>query len=101
MSEFQSRIEAQRNVLGNVNSYSWNEELMGLSRKSIDRWLAQNGLSLESELAALLAAISAKLFFLSNKSQQQVTDEYRSNSLEVSKLTEALRDHLSNEYVGN
>lgn len=95
MSEFQSRIVAQRRVLGVVNSHPRREELMGLSRKSIDRWVLVNQIAPDSTAATLLTAISAKLFFLSNKSQQQVTEEYRNLEVEVATMTEALRLHLN------
>ena len=50
MNEFNSRIDAQREILSLVNSY----------------------------------------FFLANKSQEQVTDEYRLLSLEVFELTQRI-----------
>lgn len=95
MSEFQSRIAAQRRVLEIVNTYSWSEQLMGLSRRSIDRWMAANRVGADSETVRCLVSISAKLFFLSNKSQQQVTEEYRSLQREVSALTQALAATLA------
>ena len=77
MNEFGSRIAAQRQVLRLVNRKKWDkEELFGLSSKAIDRWVSLNRIDPESVLVSLVKAASAKLFFLSNRSQEQISDEY-------------------------
>lgn len=91
MTEFNNRIAAQRDVLLAVNSAHWSEELYGMSSGALDRWVQANSLNKGSKLVSLLVEIAGKLFFLANKSQEQVTAEYRLQSSEVSELTEAIR----------
>jgi hypothetical protein len=77
-SEFNDRIAAQRSILRAVNSVRWESEpLLGLSKKAIDRWIALNKIEAHSSLANLVAGVSSKLFFLANKSQDQVSEEYQ------------------------
>ncbi|KWD66690.1 MULTISPECIES: hypothetical protein [Burkholderia] len=90
MSEFNNRIDAQRVILSLVNGKRWNEELYGLSKGAIDRWIRVNGIDPSAELACTVFESAEKLFFLANKSQEQVTDEYRLLSVEVSKLTQRI-----------
>lgn len=90
MSEFNNRIAAQRDVLFAVNSSVWQEELLGLSSGAIDRWVAANRLESSSDLVTLVRKAADKLFFLSNKSQEQVTEDYKLLSSEVSDLTEQI-----------
>jgi len=91
MSEFNNRIDAQREILASVNSEEWREELYGLSRAAIDRWINANNIELSSDLPRVLLDLGGKLFFLANKSQEQVTNEYRQLSVEV----RALMEHLT------
>ncbi|WP_093390954.1 hypothetical protein [Rugamonas rubra] len=91
MTEFNNRIAAQREVLLAVNSAHWREELYGMSSGALDRWVQANSLNRSSKLVGLLVEVAGKLFFLANKSQEQVTAEYRLHSSEVSELTEAIR----------
>ncbi len=87
MSEFNNRIDAQRRILSLVNSSrNYQEELFGLSSGALDRWARVNGFGQENCLLILLKHAGATLFFLSNKSQEQVTDEYQSLSEEVEGL---------------
>lgn len=82
--EFNNRIEAQRTILKIINAYAWeSEQLLSLSRKGIDRWVHANGLGADNPLVHLLLDASAGLFFLANKSQEQVSDEYRTLSNRV------------------
>lgn len=84
MNEFSDRIETQRKVLRAVNALECNKEsLFGLSEKAIIRWANTNNFDTSSELVSLVKNISSKLFFLANKSQEQVTEDYKSLSLEV------------------
>ena len=92
MSEFNNRIDAQRQILRMVNgSRNLQEELFGLSSGALQRWARVNGFDEHDPLLALLKQAAAKLFFLSNKSQEQITDQYKSLSGEVTMLTELIR----------
>ncbi|MBY8957121.1 hypothetical protein J1G18_07470 [Pseudomonas sp. MIS38] len=87
MIEFNNRIDAQRAVLNYVNRVAWHEELHGLSRGAIDRWVRVNNIDPDGELVLAILEAAGKLFFLANKSQEQVTDEYRLLSVKVNDLT--------------
>ena len=92
MSEFNNRIDAQRRILRIVNSSgNLREELFGLSSGALDRWARANDVGQHDPLLELLNQAASKLFFLSNKSQEQITDEYQSLSVEVAELTERIR----------
>jgi len=92
MSEFNNRIDAQRRILRLVNcSRDLQEELFGLSSGALERWTRVNRFDEHDPLVVLLKQAAAKLFFLSNKSQEQVTDEYRVLSDDVARLTEQIR----------
>lgn len=93
--EFNNRIDAQREILRLVNSRSWDEELFGLSSGAIDRWVRVNGIDRSSALCQSLYESAAKLFFLANKSQEQVTEEYQLLSSEVYDLTRHIAGVLS------
>jgi hypothetical protein len=91
MSEFNNRIAAQRHVLQVVNGKRWEkEELFGLSRKAIERWAGVNGIDPKSPLVTLVEAASSKLFFLANKSQEQVSEEYQATASEISLIAKAI-----------
>jgi hypothetical protein len=94
MSEFADRMSAQRRLLQVVNSRTWREELFGLSTQAINRWTGSNGLSPESEVASLLRLASEQLSFLANKSQEQISDDYRRVSSEVERLTREIDQKL-------
>lgn len=91
MSEFNNRISAQRDILLLINSAGWHEELYGLSSGAIERWINANNIKKQSALIQLIQEAASKLFFLSNKSQEQITDEYRALSKEVQGLTEKIK----------
>lgn len=95
MSEFNNRIASQREILLCVNTVSWQEELFGLSSDAIDRWMNANGLESGSVLLELIRQASDKLFFLSNKSQEQVTEDYKLLSYEVSEITDQIKRIMS------
>ena len=87
MDEFNNRMDAQRSVLEVINRQLDNkEELCGLSKKAIERWIVANQLNSKSEICKILYTISAKLFFLANKSQEQISEEYTLVSSEISAL---------------
>lgn len=90
MTEFNNRIAAQRGILRAVNGARWSEELYGLSRGALERWIQANGVDENSRLVILLTDAAEKLFFLANKSQEQVTKEYRFLSAEVSRIAEQI-----------
>ena len=77
MHEFNNRIAAQRQLLQTINGKGWEEELFGLSTKGIERWVSVNRIDSESSLVQLIKLASQKLFFLANKSQEQVSNEYK------------------------
>jgi gas vesicle protein len=90
--EFNNRIAAQRAILRVVNHKPWNsEQLFGLSSKAIDRWVSINRIEPSSQLVKLVKDVSAKLFFLANKSQEQISDEYRTVSADISAACEAIK----------
>ena|SRR5436190_10176230 len=96
MDEFINRIDAQRHVLETVNRQPrFAEELCGLSRKAIERWLSLNRIEPTGDVAAVLFQVSSRLFFLSSKSQEQVTEHYRLLSREVESLRMKLHDALT------
>lgn len=99
MTEFSNRIDAQRNILKIVNAYiNKKEHLLGLSGKAIERWCSINQISSETELVEKITEVSRKLFFLANKSQEQVTNEYKSISHEISYLTNTISDLLADGF---
>jgi hypothetical protein len=91
MSEFNNRIAAQREILSHVNRSKWREELFGLSSGAIDRWINVNRLDASSALVVFIRQAADKLFFLSNKSQEQITEDYKHLSSEVSVLTAQIK----------
>lgn len=96
--EFNNRIAAQRAILRVVNHRSWGgEQLFGLSTKAIDRWVSVNRLEPGSPLVKLVKDVSAKLFFLANKSQEQVSDEYKAVRAEITSLCEAIKIEVDAE----
>jgi hypothetical protein len=89
--EFNNRIAAQRSILQVLNSKAWPEEdLFGLSSKAIDRWISVNCIDPNSKLVKLVKDVSGKLFFLSNKSQEQISEEYKEVSDEIAAVSDAI-----------
>ncbi len=96
MDQFNSRMEAQRKVIKVVNSsQQWQEELCGLSAKAINRWIYINQIPRGGEIPKLLVRISELLFFLATKSQDQLSDEYRSYLADVLVLTASLEKQFA------
>lgn len=96
MNEFSNRIQAQRQILQLVNRVRWEkEELFSLSSKAIERWCTVNHIAPESHLAGLLKTVSGKLFFLANKSQEQISEEYQMISTDISAVAEMIRRETS------
>lgn len=90
MSEFNSRIEAQRRIVQIVNSAAWSEELFGLSSKAIQRWTVANHVDPAEEVVPLIKAAAAELFFLADQSQDQISAEYVSAAQRVSEIASTL-----------
>lgn len=94
MSEFQNRITAQREILHIVNNIVWKEELLGLSNGAINRWIEQNQLNKGSQLVKLINEAANQLFFLSNKSQEQITEEYKTLSNHITLITNRIMQEV-------
>jgi len=100
MSEFSNRIKAQREALKVVNgSGLFREPLLSLTEKAIDRWSNNNDLSNTDRAILLLKAMSSTLFFLANKSQEQVTEDYKTLSKKVNDQLSKLEIELKNRVV--
>src|SRR6266404_8669422 len=95
MSEFKNRMAAQRHILELVNSKRrYTEEWFGLSNKAIERWTSVNAIDASSNLVELIKTASGKLFFLANKSQEQISEDYKTTSQEIAKLTTSIEAEL-------
>jgi hypothetical protein len=95
MNEFNNRIAAQRQVLQLVNRRKGEkEELLGLSSKAIERWISVNRIDPESRLVELVKTASAKLFFLANKSQEQISDDYKLISKEIAVISQTIEQEI-------
>lgn len=78
MNEFLDRMALQRSVLRVVNRSGHQSELLfGLSQKAIERWMRGNGGDTSSPIVEKVVHISKLLFFLANRSQDSICDEYR------------------------
>ena len=98
MSEFNNRISTQRDALKIVNgSGLFFESLMSLTEKAIERWSKSNQLDSHDPIITLLKSISGTLFFLANKSQEQVTEDYKILSDKVNKQLCDLKLEVANK----
>ena len=98
MSDFNNRIIAQRDALKVVNgSELFVEPLLSLTEKAIDRWSRNNKVDAQDSIISLLKSMSGTLFFLANKSQEQVTEDYRDLSKKVDKQLSDLDLELANK----
>lgn len=98
MSEFNNRISAQRDALRIVNgSGLFLESLMSLTESAIERWSRCNQLDTHDPIITLLKSMSGTLFFLANKSQEQVTEDYKVLSNKVSKQLYDLELEVANK----
>jgi len=93
-AEFNSRVDLQREVIKILNQKDFKNKLNGLSKPTIDSWLVNNNIS-NDLLKNSLFTISEKLFFIANKSQDQVTDEYKNLQISVKTNIDELKDILS------
>lgn len=95
MSDFLNRMQAQRVILKIVNGCKFQvESLNSLTKKSIERWALRNELKKEDSLVMLLFRTADKVFFLANKSQEQITDSYKKLSHEVEFLTNEIKKEV-------
>ncbi len=98
MSEFNNRITAQRNALAIVNRPSlFSEPLLSLTEKAIERWSRNNGIDSHDLLVVLLRSMSGTLFFLANKSQEQVTEDYKALPEKVDNQLSQLKLEIANK----
>jgi hypothetical protein len=74
--EFNNRVELQRKVLKIVNKIYPESQLTGLSKPALENWILINKIN-DISLKDKLYNISEKLFFIANKSQDQITEEYQ------------------------
>jgi hypothetical protein len=95
MNEFNNRISAQRAILQVVNGKTRNrEELFGLSKHAIDRWVSVNHIDSESALLGLVRQSAEKLFFLANKSQDTISEEYQVISGEIASIVRRIEAEI-------
>lgn len=98
MSEFNNRISAQRDALRIVNgSELFVESLLSLTEKAIDRWSRNNKIDAHDPIVTLLKLMSETLFFLANKSQEQVTEDYKVLSSKVAAQLSNLELEVANK----
>jgi Rps23 Pro-64 3,4-dihydroxylase Tpa1-like proline 4-hydroxylase len=81
-AEFNSRVDLQREVIKILNKKDFKNQLNGLSKPAIDSWFVTNNFT-DDLLKNCLITISEKLFFIANKSQDQVTEEYKDLQISV------------------
>lgn len=95
MTTFNSRIEAQRCILRVINGkLDQSEELFGLSRDAIKRWLLANRYDPNGNLVQLVILAADKLFFLANRSQETVSDDYRAVSDQILSIIKIIEQEL-------
>lgn len=100
MSEFSNRIKIQREALKVVNgSGVFREPLLSLTEKAIDRWSNNNDLSNIDHVTLLLKEMSGTLFFLANKSQEQITEDYKVLCKRVNDQLVKLKIELKNRVI--
>lgn len=100
MSEFNNRINAQRDALKIVNgSGLFVESLLSLTEKAIDRWSINNKVDGQDSIIILLKAMSGTLFFLANKSQEQVAEDYKVLSEKVNKQLSYLELEIADKVL--
>lgn len=94
MSEFLNRIDLQRKAIKIVNSSNSKVQLTGLSLNTINSWCQINNINKSEKVVKELLHLSEKLFFLANKSQEQVTEDYKEMCNEIDSSLSRLREAL-------
>ncbi|MCC4213970.1 hypothetical protein [Leeuwenhoekiella parthenopeia] len=89
-AEFNSRVDLQREVIKIINKESFKYQLSGLSKPAIESWYLNNSIG-NNQLKEKLFLISKKLFFIANKSQDQITEEYKKLQVSIRKNIEELK----------
>lgn len=97
MFEFNNRMTAQRKILALVNKRKYNEELLGLSHAAIKRWMDNNNLRKNDELVKLVLLAAQRLFFLANKSQEQITNEYMALKITINDLIKKIESVVNSD----
>jgi len=93
-AEFNSRVDYQRKVLKVVNNKDFKNQLSGLSRPALENWILENKI-VDTDLKEILYKISEKLFFIANKSQDQITEEYQKLQISIRNEINNLRNILN------
>ena len=94
-NSFNNRMDAQRDFLKIVNTRRWAvEPLLALSNGAIDRWIAANRLAHGDRLVVLARKAGDALYFLANKSQEQVSMEYERASGNFATLVEQVKKEI-------
>lgn len=89
--QFVERMELQRKVLRVVNDkFVGAEQLCGLSADAIARWARGQHLSDQDPIVQSLRSVARELMFFATKSQEGVSEEYRSRQEEVFRLIQQL-----------
>lgn len=91
--EFNSRVDLQREVIKIVNRWNPKIQLTGLSKAAIENWCSVNNLA-DQNLKNSLIKISEKLFFIANKSQDQISEEYKNLQFNVRRDIDDLKEFL-------
>lgn len=95
-NSFNNRMDAQREFLKIVNSRKTGvEPLLALSQGAIDRWAAANRMAQDDNLVALVRKAGDALFFLANKSQEQVSAQYMQASGDFVALVDQARHEMT------
>jgi len=100
MREFNNRMGAQRRIVHLVNSgLKGKEELYGLSRQAINRWIIANGIGADSLLVSLIKSAASCLACLATKSQEQVSEDYRSLVQDIDAFAMKIEKSLADKSV--
>ena len=92
-NEFNARMEAQREILREINQIDWSvEPLLSLSEPAITRWVITNRLGTDDSIVGLVRQAGDALLFLANRSQEQVSPEYESHTADVASILLVLRN---------
>lgn len=90
MSDFLNRIEVQRRVIKIINNSRLTYQLSGLSINSLRKWAMDNKIEEKTDIYNHLLLISSKLFLLSNKSQEQISEDYKMISIDINECVNKL-----------
>ena len=100
MSEFSSRVDAQRQILRAVNEGRWkSEQLFALNRKALQRWASVNHIDASTRLVKLLNAASAQIFVMANHSDDPVAGTYVITRERVNAIENQIREELDREQL--